>query len=192
MDWKPVRLPTATFDSSKEVVRKIAALDKRVSKLIAERQVFDKEVSLLRGESPENTSPKMIADRDTLLAVVVDLLKKEIELRRDILEFIDADHTNDILRIQADRAEGVTKAIEDLKQKLVAIGYVDTPVMNQVGAIIPMMYLNHPDCRRARELSNEGSNLAGQKHDLVSHHEEAIGAAMKRLQEFQVSQLGML
>lgn len=186
MNWN--QLPPITLQPwfSTKLKKACQILNGRIEALLAERQVYEANLAAMKGQDPAAWSDgeyaNAVAKHDELKANLFRLLHDELAIRKD-LAAIEAPYRDELVKAVARATEDAQAAEEDLRQKLVAIGYRDVPVTDpEPCKITPEMFHRNTVVRAARTWVQELANRLNDRSAWRAN-EEAAAAIAARLQQ---------
>ncbi len=171
----------------KPLVAKLRKLNTRIEELLAARAACEAERQALAVAQVETIDPAHVAPLEVKAARASDrfgLLQRELVLRRELAEFFEERNAaRNKARDEATVAR--EQLIAQVRQGLVAIGFVDTEVP-QRGSITPDMIARHPGIADARQLIGELS--ADDEHPRLNR--DAWAAIVEQLETIRRAAVG--
>ena len=179
MKFEPIHVPHLREDLPDKIKKMGRKLQEKIGQLEGDRNSLIEDDNRLRDTSPEEIGPRLKTDLDDIGTRHLELLQRELALRKEIAEFFRTDVKKALQDLVNPSSAAVDQIREEVNQLLIQAGYVnvDEPKMKMIIAWSPRI-------REAQRNFDEVQSANWSVNEIEIRHQGEIQATKDKLDEF--------
>lgn len=179
MKFEPIHVPYLHVDMPEKIKKMGRKLQDQLGPLETDRNSLIEDDRRLRATPPEEVGPRLKTDLDDIGTRHLELLQRELVLRKEIAEFFSG-HVKQALHALADSYIAEMEQIKaDLEQRLTEAGYVN---LNETHQRLIVSW--NPKLREAQRKCDEATSTNWSVNEIEIGFQAGIQATKDKIAQF--------